>query len=123
MTLQEVVQRIQSSQQQAETNPSSALERNRALFLDIIRQDCLYIVPEAEVSPSALSQKLFRPYIAPAQDGDPRLFLRIFSHKDLAEIFVEHQGRSQICELDGIELVQVAKTSFLRGVYGFLLND
>lgn len=123
MTLQDVVQRIQDSQQQAETNPTSALEKNRTLFLDIIRQDCLYIIPEAEISQDALSQKLFRPYIAPAQDGDPRLFLRIFSHKDLAESFITHQGRNQVCELDGVELIQLAKTYFLHGVYGFLLND
>lgn len=123
MTLQEVVQRVRVSQQLAGTDPAAALGKNRALFLDFIRQDRAYIVPEAEVSEEALEQKLFRPYTAPAQDGDPRLFLRVFSHEELAASFAEQHGQEQVCEIDGIELVQLAKTWFLRGAYGFLLND
>lgn len=123
MTLKEITQRIQDSQQLAGSDPATALKLNRTLFVDIARQDEIYLVPEAEVSPDALEQKLFRPYIAPAQENDPRLFLRIFSHKDAAESFAERLGRSQVCMIDGVELIQLAKTYFLRGVYGFLLND
>lgn len=123
MTLREVVQRIQASQQLAETDPAAALQENRALFLDLLRQDQAYIVPDAEVSQEALDQKLFRPCIAPAQEDDPRLFLRVFSHEEPAAAFAERQGRSQICQIDGVELAQLAKTYFLRGAYGFLLND
>lgn len=123
MTLKEVAQRIQVSQQQAERDPAGALKKNRDLFLDLIRQDRAFIIPEAVVSQEALEQKLFRPYIAPAQEGDPRLFLRVFSHLDPATVFAEQQGQNQVCEIDGVELVQLAKTYFLRGTYGFLLND
>ena len=123
MTLKEVAQRIQGSQQQAERDPAGALKKNRDLFLDLIRQDQAFIIPEAVVSQEALEQKLFRPYIAPAQEGDPRLFLRVFSHLDPATVFAEQQGQNQVCEIDGVELVQLAKTYFLRGTYGFLLND
>lgn len=123
MTLREVVQRIQASQQLAETDPAAALQENRALFLDLLRQDQAYIVPDAEVSQEALDQKLFRPCIAPAQEDDPRLFLRVFSHEEPAEAFAERQGRAQLCKIDGVELAQLAKTYFLRGAYGFLLND
>lgn len=123
MTLKEVAQRIQVSQQQAERDPAGALKKNRDLFLDLIRQDQAFIIPEAFVSQEALEQKLFRPYIAPAQEGDPRLFLRVFSHLDPATVFAEQQGQNQVCEIDGVELVQLAKTYFLRGTYGFLLND
>lgn len=123
MTLKEVAQRIQVSQQQAERDPTGALKKNRDLFLDLIRQDQAFIIPEAVVSQEALEQKLFRPYIAPAQEGDPRLFLRVFSHLDPATVFAEQQGQNQVCEIDGVELVQLAKTYFLRGTYGFLLND
>lgn len=123
MTLREVVQRIQASQQLAETDPAAALQENRALFLDLLRQDQTYIVPDAEVSQEALDQKLFRPCIAPAQEDDPRLFLRVFSHEEPAEAFAERQGRAQLCKIDGVELAQLAKTYFLRGAYGFLLND
>ena len=123
MTLKEVAQRIQVSQQQAERDPAGALKKNRDLFLDLIRQDQAFIIPEAVVSQEALEQKLFRPYIAPAQEGDPRLFLRVFSHLDPATVFAEQKGQNQVCEIDGVELVQLAKTYFLRGTYGFLLND
>lgn len=123
MTLKEIAQRIQVSQQQAERDPAGALKKNRDLFLDLIRQDQAFIIPEAVVSQEALEQKLFRPYIAPAQEGDPRLFLRVFSHLDPATVFAEQQGQNQVCEIDGVELVQLAKTYFLRGTYGFLLND
>lgn len=123
MTLKEVAQRIQVSQQQAERDPAGALKKNRDLFLDLIRQDQAFIIPKAVVSQEALEQKLFRPYIAPAQEGDPRLFLRVFSHLDPATVFAEQQGQNQVCEIDGVELVQLAKTYFLRGTYGFLLND
>ena len=123
MTLKEVAQRIQVSQQQAARDPAGALKKNRDLFLDLIRQDQAFIIPEAVVSQEALEQKLFRPYIAPAQEGDPRLFLRVFSHLDPATVFAEQQGQNQVCEIDGVELVQLAKTYFLRGTYGFLLND
>lgn len=123
MTLKEVAQRIQVSQQQAERDPAGALKKNRDLFLDLIRQDQAFIIPEAVVSQEALEQKLFRPYIAPAQEGDPRLFLRVFSHLDPATVFAEQQGQNPVCEIDGVELVQLAKTYFLRGTYGFLLND
>ena len=72
MTLQEVVQRVRVSQQLAGTDPAAALGKNRALFLDFIRQDRAYIVPEAEVSEEALEQKLFRPYTAPRPGRRPQ---------------------------------------------------
>lgn len=123
MTIKEIVQRIQESQRMASNDPARALQLNRALFVDLARQDELYIVPEAEVSPEALAQKLFRPYIGPAQENDPRLFLRVFSHQETAETFAARVKRNQICKLDGVEMIQLAKFYFLRGVYGFLLND
>ena len=123
MTLKEIVQRIQESQRMVGSDPAQALKLNRKLFVDLVRQDELYIVPEAEVSAEALEQKLFRPYIGPAQENDPRLFLRIFSHRDAAEAFSARLDRNQICKLDGVEMIQLAKSYFLRGVYGFLLND
>jgi len=123
VTLKQIIQRIQESQQMASSDPTTALKMNRELFTDLVRQDQVFLVPEAEVSESALEQKLFRPYIGPAQENDPRLFLRIFSHQDVAESFAERLGRNQICKIDGVELMQLAKTYFLRGVYGFLLND
>jgi len=107
----------------AVSNPQQALKLNRELFLELARQDEIYLVPESEVSEEALTKKLFRPYIAPAQGNDPRPFLRIFSHRDVAKSFAERLGQHQVCQIDGVEMIQLAKTYFLRGTYGFLLND
>lgn len=124
MTLKEITQRISDAQRMAEQNPASALEQNLDLFIDIARQDSIYIVPSAAIPAETLDSKLFAPYAAPARDGDPRMFLRIFSHDDPAYVFSERSlGTRQAVELDGIEMMQLAKFYFLRGHYGFLLND
>lgn len=123
MTLQEITQRICGAQQMAGKDPSAALAKNRALFVDLARQNEIFIVPDAAVSDDALIQKQFRPYIAPAQANDPRLFLRIFSHEDAAAAFAEKNQHHLVAKIDGVELMQLAKFYFLRGIYGFLLND
>ena len=50
------------------------------------------------------------------------LYLRLFSHKEVAE---RYEGRSgQPCiELTAIESAQLATTAFRAGVYGFILNE
>lgn len=123
MTLKDISTRITNAQKLAETDPAAALDTNRDLFLDIARQNEVFIVPEENVPAEALSSKQFRPYISPAQDNDPRLFLRIFSHEDVAKSFSEKALVNQYTAIDGVELMQLARFYFLRGVYGFLLND
>lgn len=123
MTLTEITRRITEAQRLAEQNPAAAVEQNRALFVDFARQDEFYIVPAAPVSDDMLASKNFRPYAAPAQEGDPRVFLRVFSHEDAAATFAKKSGSGQYVRLDGVELMQIAKFYFMRGDYGFLLND
>lgn len=124
MTLNEITQRIGDTQRLAEHDPASALEQNLGLFIDIARQDSIYIVPSAAIPADTLASKTFSPYAAPAQEDDPRLFLRIFSHDDPAYVFSERSlGSPQAVELDGVEMMQLARFYFLRGLYGFLLND
>jgi len=123
VTLSEITRRITEAQRLAEQNPAAAVEQNRALFVDLARQDESYIVPVAPVSDDALASKNFRPYAAQAQEGDPRVFLRVFSHEDAADAFAKKAGSGQYVRLDGVELMQIAKFYFMRGDYGFLLND
>lgn len=112
MTLEQISQQISDVQKIVATNPEEALVKNRALFIAFAEQDGAFVVNNGPF-----------PLSAPAQDDDPRLFLRVFSHEEVAQAFVEKRGGGQITAIDGVELMQLAKAAFLRGVYGFLLND
>ena len=112
MTLEQFNQQISDVQKVAASNPEEAITKNKALFIEFAQQDGAFVVLDGAL-----------PLSAPAQDGDPRLFLRVFSHEEAAQVFVEKRGGGQVTAIDGVELMQLAKSSFLRGVYGFLLND
>lgn len=112
MTLEQISQQICDIQKVAAANPEEAVEKNKALFIAFAEQDGAFVVMDGPF-----------PLSAPAQDSDPRLFLRVFSHEEAAQAFVEKRGRGQVLAIDGVELMQLAKSAFLRGVYGFLLND
>lgn len=112
MTLEQINQQISDIQQVAATRPEEAIEKNKALFIAFAEQDGAFVVMDGSF-----------PLSAPAQDSDPRLFLRVFSHEVAAQAFVERRGRGKVLAIDGVELMQLAKSAFLRGVYGFLLND
>lgn len=112
MTLEQINQQISDIQQVAATRPEEAIEKNKALFIAFAEQDGAFVIIDGPF-----------PLSAPAQDNDPRLFLRVFSHEEAAQAFVEKRGRGQVLAIDGVELMQLAKSAFLRGVYGFLLND
>lgn len=113
MTLSEITQKISDIQQLAAKDQEAALAQNKALFIALAQQDEAYLIR----SPSG---QLFA---APVQEGDPRLFLRVFSHEEAAQSFAEKEPGREVLPIDGVELMQAAKTCFLRGVYGFLLND
>lgn len=113
MTLSEITQKISDIQQLAAMDQEAALSQNKALFISLVQQDEAYLIR----SPSG---QLFA---APVQEDDPRLFLRVFSHEEAAQSFAEKEPGREVLPIDGVELMQAAKTCFLRGVYGFLLND
>ncbi len=59
-------------------------------------------------------------FALPARDGDPRLFLRVFSHEDIpssipAGVRLEH--------LSSIDVLRYFKWAFLCGAYGIILNE
>lgn len=112
MTLDQFNQQISDIQQVAASDPEEAIAKNKAMFITFAEQDSAFVVLDGSY-----------PLSAPAQDNDPRLFLRVFSHEEAALAFVEKRGEGQVTAIDGVELMQLAKSAFLRGVYGFLLND
>ena len=123
MTLRDIAQAIKEIQDLAETSPEEAIRKNTELFLEFARQDYAFIVPDAPVTDDRLLKKQFHPFASPAQAEDPRLFLRIFSQEDVAKTFADNNHLPQPVLIDGVELMQLAKFYFLRGVYGYLLND
>lgn len=123
MTLREITQRVSETQQLAEKDTAAALAKNRQLFVDLARQDEIYIVSAEPVSDDDLLSGRFRPYSAPAQQNDPRVFIRVFSHEDAASAFAEKHHGIGVHKIDGVELMQLSKYYFLRGLFGLLLND
>lgn len=63
------------------------------------------------------------PYATPFKTDSKRLFLRLFSHKGVAERYRSRNEEVEIVSLSLEETMQLAKTMFLRGVYGYLLNE
>lgn len=124
-TIEEIRGKITSLQTLASVDPEAALKGTQTLFFDLLRQDCdFYIIPSEKSNITNLRNKDFRPYIARIQSDDPRTFLRVFTHTELAKQFGTNEVFDlQICPITAIELLQLAKYWFLHGVYGFILND
>lgn len=123
MTLEDINQRVREAQQTAKEDPSAAIKQNIALFLDVIRRDEVYIVPEKDATEDSISKLRFRPYTATVQENDARRFIRIFSHEEAARFFSSTASSGRVVKIDGVESMQLAKFYFLQGDYGYLLND
>ena len=93
MTLEQFNQQISDVQKVAASNPEEAITKNKALFIEFAQQDGAFVVLDGAL-----------PLSAPAQDGDPRLFLRVFSHEEAAQVFVEKRGGGQVTAIDGVEI-------------------
>lgn len=50
-------------------------------------------------------------------------FLRLYTHKDLADNFIKNKAGMSILNVSIVETVQLAKTFLLRGGNGFILNE
>lgn len=105
---------IQSVRRDAEAgNTNAALVALETLALSIIQADIpLYIVKKEQDT-----------YIAPADKGDPRTFMRVFTHECLANSYLEQVAGGTVEEISVIESLQLSKFLFCRGVYGLVLND
>ena len=106
---------IADMQDMAAKDEEKAITMRNNLFTLLLKRDKFYIIPDIK---EGEKPSLFcRPLISPASDEDPHLFLRIFSDESLAA------GFGKALPLTSVELVQLIKYWFLRGVSGVLLND
>lgn len=83
------------------------------IFFDLIYADQPFYVAFLKGAPCA----------SPFKSDPKRLFLRLFSHKGVAERYRSRNEEMEIVSLSLEETMQLAKTMFLRGVYGYLLNE
>ena len=118
MTLDTINQMVADIQDMASSDEGKAVVLRDDLFSLLLKRDEFYIVsPNKDVSPELLKKKSFRPFISSAAEGDPHLFLRIFTEEQLASKL------GIAVKITSLELTQLIKFWFLRGVYGVLLND
>lgn len=63
------------------------------------------------------------PYLAPTSRDTQHVYLRLFSHKELADKFISKASQVKSLTMTAVESVQMAKSAFKAGVYGYLLNE
>ena len=62
------------------------------------------------------------PLISPASSDTKNLYLRLFSHSELAEKYIRRTGTSYQ-EHTLLDILQISRWAFLGGAYGFVLNE
>lgn len=118
MTLDRVDQMVYEIQDAAATNSDKAISLRNDLFTLLLKRDEFYLVPAVpNEDQSLIQQKVFRPLASPATSDDPHMYLRVFSDPELAR----KAGTPVL--FTSMELIQLIKFWFLRGVSGILLND
>lgn len=129
ITLEQVsdmVKKLQTYAMSSDMNEDVLRQKNRDLFFTLLQNDSFFFVAaSADYDESVLNEKSFLPFIASVNSESPIPYLRIFSHKDAAIKFMTAVGLPAKCcvSLSAVESAQLAKYWFLRGVYGFMLND
>lgn len=63
------------------------------------------------------------PLLTPPPNDDGHLYLRIFSHKEVADMYALNNPESEIQEISMLELLQLGRWAIAQGGYGYLLNE
>lgn len=106
-------------------NEEQAFQDTQALFFQLVRDNVIFIMPSHTLRPDVFAKRAFRPYMAPLEGEQENLYIRIFCDRKLSARFATEHDIDPTCvaEISGIELIQLAKYWFVRGAFGFLLND
>ncbi len=89
----------------------AALAYLRGFVCDLVQDDSGFFLVKAADGGLAAT---------PAREGDPRLFLRAYTHSELSSLIPANAGAVYISSLD---FLRYLKWAFLRGVYGVILNE
>lgn len=63
------------------------------------------------------------PYSSPISVDSQHIYLRLFSHQEIAEKAADRIPQASILKLNAIKTIQMAKAAFKSGVYGYILNE
>lgn len=123
LTLKQVSDAIVQVQEQAgkgEDMPAIQ-QKIKDLFFFLLQQDSFYVI----TADKEAEGKAVKPYFAPVNSQNPAMYIRLFSHKEAAALFMAANQISDFVAvpLSGVESIQLAKFWMLRGVTGYMIND
>jgi hypothetical protein len=98
------------------------------LFIDILKNETLYLVASPKTSEDEWKSGKFMPFIAEGSEEN-QYYLRVFTDKDLAIACarkiesISKVNTELVSEISALELVSVVNDYFIMGIDGVLLND
>lgn len=119
MQPEQLSQFIVAMQKTAATDESEAKKKLESLFAELMEQNCFYVIAESGNQPDTA----FLPYIAPVQEGADLQMIRIYCTAEEANRYINSNKDLRAIRLETVQMVQFAKYWFLRGVFGFMLDD
>ena len=126
LNLVKIGRRINDINKITDQNEKITLCRN--LFIDVLKNEELYLIATPETTREQWDNNMIKPYIAQAGQGE-MFFMRIFSDKDLAIKAAKRidsvleDGTVMIIKVSKEQLISLVKDYFILGVDGVLLND
>lgn len=95
-----------------ETNPERAESGIQEIFFLLMSSDQPFYLSYAEESP----------VLSPAATDEKNLYLRLFSHEEVADKYASRTGTGHK-EHSLLDILQIGHWAFLGGAYGFILNE
>ena len=95
-----------------ETNPERAESGIQEIFFLLMSSDQPFYLSYAEKSP----------VLSPAATDEKNLYLRLFSHEEVADKYASRTGTGHK-EHSLLDILQIGHWAFLGGAYGFILNE
>ena len=112
------------------TDDLQKLSEARKLFVDILKNEDIYIVASKETTKEELENGRVKAYIVTEQAGSQKNYLRIFTDNEVANDFARKNGAvledgREIVIKEGVEeiAVQITDAFMMIGLDGILLED
>ena len=63
------------------------------------------------------------PVVASIPNDPQHRYLRLFSDNEIVQKYIDKNPDVSICEVTAVESAQMAKSAFVKGIYGYILNE
>lgn len=109
-------------------DPNERIKECRELFIDVLKDNSLFVVATPETTKDQWDNNRIKPYIAQAGQGE-LYFMRVFTDEELAKRCAKRiesvleDGQEMIIKISKEQLVSIVKDYFILGIDGILLND